>query len=318
MQYFANKEQNMKYLILGTGGIGGSLGGFLLNKGLDVSFIARGKNLEAIKEKGLRLNSHLIGDKNFQDVKIYTENEYTDTPDVIFVTVKGYSTKEIIPFLKRFENTSALVIPLLNIYHTADVLRKALPNLQVVQGCIYIVAYIKNAGEINQDGKMFKVIFGTEGEAISPKLKKIAEDLTNSGIKTILTTEVKKLCYQKFTFISPYAATGAYFDYTAGQMKKDATALQLFIDLVNETITLGEKMGLKLDSHLLAKNIMTVEAMGESSTASMQKDIQKGKESEAEGLVFDVIKEGEKYNLDLIHYKKVWEKIKTLGEHRES
>lgn len=318
MPYFANKEQNMKYLILGTGGIGGSLGGFLLNKGLDVSFIARGKHLEAIKEKGLRLNSYLIGDKNFKDVKIYTENEYTDTPDVIFVTVKSYSTKEIIPFLKRFENTDALVIPLLNIYHTADVLRKALPNLQVVQGCIYIVAYIKNAGEINQDGKMFKVIFGTEGEDISPKLKQIAEDLTNSGIKTILTTEVKKLCYQKFTFISPYAATGAYFDYTAGQMKKDATALQLFIDLVNETITLGEKMGLKLDSNLLAKNIMTVEAMGESSTASMQKDLQKGKESEAEGLIFDVIKEGEKYNLDLIHYKKVWEKIKTLGEHKES
>lgn len=308
----------MKYLILGTGGIGGSLGGVLLNKGLDVSFIARGKHLEAIKEKGLRLNSYLIGDKNFQDVKIYTENEYTDTPDVIFVTVKGYSTKEIILFLKRFENTDALVIPLLNIYHTADVLRKELPKLKVTQGCIYIVAYIKNAGEINQDGKMFKVIFGTEGEDISPKLKQIAEDLTNSGIKTILTTEVKKLCYQKFTFISPYAATGAYFDYTAGQMKKDATALQLFIDLVNETITLGEKMGLKLDSNLLAKNIMTVEAMGESSTASMQKDLQKGKESEAEGLVFDVIKEGEKYNLDLIHYKKVWEKIKTLGEHRES
>lgn len=79
-----------KYLIVGTGGVGGSIAGFLALAGKDVTCIARGKHLEAIREKGLHLRSDLKGN-HFLPIQACTAEEYNEKANVIFVCVKGYS-----------------------------------------------------------------------------------------------------------------------------------------------------------------------------------------------------------------------------------
>ena len=83
-----------KFLIIGTGGVGGSIAGFLALAGKDVTCIARGKHLEAIREKGLHLKSDLKGE-HYLPVKACTAEEYNEQTDVIFVCVKGYSINSI-------------------------------------------------------------------------------------------------------------------------------------------------------------------------------------------------------------------------------
>ena len=84
----------MKYAIIGAGGTGGSLGFFLTKAGKDVTLIARGKHLEAIRKNGLGMERLWDHKREMIPVKACTVEEYSDTPDVILVCVKGYSMTE--------------------------------------------------------------------------------------------------------------------------------------------------------------------------------------------------------------------------------
>lgn len=99
-----------KYLIVGTGGVGGSIAGFLALAGKDVTCIARGKHLEAIREKGLHLRSDLKGN-HFLPVQACTAEEYNEKANVIFVCVKGYSLDSIKDLLEKASDKDTLIIP---------------------------------------------------------------------------------------------------------------------------------------------------------------------------------------------------------------
>ena len=124
-----------KFLIIGTGGVGGSIAGFLALAGKDVTCIARGKHLEAIREKGLHLKSDLKGE-HYLPVKACTAEEYNEQTDVIFVCVKGYSINSIQDVLERASHQDTLVIPILNVYGTGPRIGRLVPRVTVLDGCI--------------------------------------------------------------------------------------------------------------------------------------------------------------------------------------
>ena len=127
----------MNYLIIGTGGVGGCIAGFLALAGKDVTCIARGKHLEAIRRQGLHLKSDLKGE-HFLPVKACTAEEYQGKADVILVCVKGYSIDSIRPVLERAATPDTLVIPILNVYGTGPRIGRLVPSVKVLDGCIYI------------------------------------------------------------------------------------------------------------------------------------------------------------------------------------
>lgn len=106
----------MKYLILGTGGTGASIGAFLAAEGKDVTFMARGAHLEAMRKNGLVLDSGLKGHVEIKNVKAFEGKDINDKADVIFVCVKSYSLEDIIPVIKRAAGADTIVIPILNMF----------------------------------------------------------------------------------------------------------------------------------------------------------------------------------------------------------
>lgn len=119
----------MKYAIIGAGGTGGSLGFFLTKAGKDVTLIARGKHLEAIRKNGLGMERLWDHKREMIPVKACTVEEYSDTPDVILVCVKGYSMTETIPVIRKLAGKDTVVLPILNIYGTGGKLQKEFPEL---------------------------------------------------------------------------------------------------------------------------------------------------------------------------------------------
>ena len=117
----------MKYLIAGTGGVGGSIAAFLSLAGKDVTCIARGEHLTAIREHGLRLHSDLKGEHTLP-AKAYTAEEYNGSADVIFVCVKGYSVDSITDLIKRVSHKDTIVIPILNVYRTGPRIQRLVPR----------------------------------------------------------------------------------------------------------------------------------------------------------------------------------------------
>ena len=131
----------MKYLIAGTGGVGGSIAGFLSLAGKDVTCIARGAHLQSIQTNGLKLKSDLKREHPLR-IPATTAEEFSGKADVIFVCVKGYSIDSVKEVIERASAPHTLVIPILNVYGTGPRIGRLTPEVTVLDGCIYIVGFV--------------------------------------------------------------------------------------------------------------------------------------------------------------------------------
>lgn len=302
----------MKYLVIGTGGVGGSITGFLAKAGKDVACIARGAHLTAIKEKGLHLKSDLIGE-HILSVQAYSMEEYQDQADVIFVCVKGYSLEAIGEFIERSSHKETIIIPILNGFGVGDCLQKMAPTATVLDGCIYIVASIIGAGVVCQSGKIFRLVYGKRPRinGSEQKLHAIREELIECGIKVDLSDDIQRDTFVKWAFISATAVTGAYYDVPMGEVQKPGHIRDTFIQLSKEMNDLAHQMNIPIKENIVEYNLKVLDKMLPESTSSMQKDLKRGGESEIQELLFNVVSMAQKNSIDLPNYRLMADKFKT-------
>ena len=300
-----------KYLIVGTGGVGGSIAGFLALAGKDVTCIARGKHLEAIREKGLHLRSDLKGN-HFLPIQACTAEEYNEKANVIFVCVKGYSLDSIKDLLEKASDKDTLIIPILNVYGTGPRIQRLVPGVTVLDGCIYIVGFVSGRGEITQMGKIFRLVYGAHrGTIVSREtLEAVQRDLQESGIKAEISDDINRDTFVKWSFISAMAVTGAYYDVPMGEVQKPGKVRDTFIGLSQESAALGRKLGIEFKEDIVQYNLKVIDKLAPESTASMQKDMAKGHQSEVQGLLFDMITAAEAQGIEVPTYRMVAEKFK--------
>lgn len=298
-------------LIVGTGGVGGSIAGFLALDGHNVTCIARGEHLQSILDNGLHLKSDLKGE-HFLNVKACTTEEYNDKADIIFVCVKGYSLDDSIKsVIEKAAKEDTLVVPILNVYGTGTKISNMVPEVTVLDGCIYIVGFVSGKGEITQMGKIFRLVFGARKEAPveMSRLEEIQSMLVHAGIKADLSDDINRDTFVKWAFISAMACTGAYHEVTMGALQHEGEERDTFIGLSRESAQIAEKCGIVFKEDPIKYNLMVIDKLDPESTASMQKDIEKGHQSEIKGLLFDMIELGEKYDIDMPTYRKVVKKF---------
>ena len=288
----AGQKINMKYLIIGAGGTGGVTGYYMKKAGKDVTLIARGEHLKKIQKQGLTLEK--MWDKTEENISIpATDMEhYAEHQDVIFVCVKGYSLQETIPFIKRIARKNTIVIPVLNIYGTGGKMQKELPDLLVTDGCIYVSANIKEPGKLLQHGQILHIVFGVRDKAeFRPELKEIQKDLCDSHIDGTLSENIRR---------------------EALDFQKEGEARELFKIMVKEIAALAEAMGVPFQKDMAEVNLKILSNLAPEATTSMQRDIMAGKQSEIDGLVYEVVRMGEEYHVPVPAYEKVAEKLRAL------
>ena len=301
----------MKYLIAGTGGVGGSIAGFLSLAGKDVTCIARGAHLQAIQTDGLKLKSDLKGEHTLR-ITATTAEEFNGKADVIFVCVKGYSVDSIVELIQRAAHKDTVVIPILNVYGTGPRIQKLVPGVTVLDGCISIVGFVSGTGEITQMGKIFRLVYGAHRGTIvkTGLLEAIQQDLQEAGIKVDLSPDINRDTFIKWSFISAMALTGAYYDVPMGEVQKPGKIRNTFIGLTTESAALGKKLGVEFPEDPVTYNLKVIDKLDPESTASMQKDLARGHESEIQGLLFDMIAAAEEQGIDIPTYRMVAEKFK--------
>ena len=298
----------MKYLIYGAGGIGGCLAAFLAQGGKDVSLIARGAHLEVIQKNGLVLET---GHGAFAvPVRACEQEQVTDKPDVIFVCVKGYSLEGTLPTLKRLSDGHTIVIPLLNIYGTGARLQPELSPALVTDGCIYIAAEIKAPGTVHMSGDIFRVVFGPRTqEEYRPELEEVARDLNDCGVEGILSQNIQRDALMKFSVVSPMAACGIYHNIQVGGMQAPGQPREDFKALVAEVGALAQAMGFPFPEEPVARNLAIQDALDPDASTSLKRDLDAGKPSEVDGLIFEVVRLGRKYHVPTPMYDRVAAKL---------
>lgn len=305
-------DKGLSYLIVGTGGVGGCIAGFLALSGKKVCCIARGEHLEALRTRGLLLHSDLKGEHTLP-IPATTAQEFSGKADVIFVCVKGYSIESVTDLIERASTPDTVVIPILNVYGTGPRIQRQVPGVKVLDGCIYIVGFVSGHGEISQMGKVFRLLFGAHRDcAVSrERLETVQRDLQESGIEAEISDDIQRDTFVKWSFISAMAVTGAYYDVPMGEVQKPGQVRDTFIGLSRESAELGHRLGIQFTGNLVEHNLKVVDSLDPQSTASMQKDMARGHQSEVQGLLFDLIDAAEAQGVECPTYRMVAQKFGT-------
>lgn len=319
----------MKYIIIGAGGTGGILGFYMTKAGKDVTLIARNAHLEAMKKQGLSVQKMWTNETETIPVSAESMESYEakgEKADVILVCVKKYSLDSCIPFIQNISHENTIVLPVLNVYGTGAYLQEKLPKVLVTDGCIYVSANIKQAGVLLQHGEILRVFFGvrekedlkklngqSDGEYKAERLlKKIAQDFKDSGIDGVLSDNIKRDALTKFSYVSPIGTAGLYLHAVAGDFQREGEARELFKTLIREIVTLANAMGITFEEDLVERNLKILSNLPEEATTSMQRDVIEGKQSEIDGLVYEVVRMAKKYGVEVPAYERAAEKFREM------
>ena len=303
----------MQYAIIGAGGTGGVMGYFMTKAGKDVTLIARGKHLEAIRKNGLTIQKLWDESRETLPVKACTAEEYKEIPDVILVCIKGYSMDETVPTIKKIAGKETVVIPILNIYGTGGRLQKKLPELTVTDGCIYVSANIMEPGVILQHGKILRVVFGArKPEEETEKMREVAKDMVTDDLEVILSENIRRDAMVKFSYVSPIGTAGLYCNAVAADFQREGEQREMFKALIREIVALSHAMGIEFAEDLVERNLKILAALSPEATTSMQRDVMEGKQSEKDGLVDEVVRLGKAYGVPVPAYGKVAEALSNV------
>ena len=160
-------------------------------------------------------------------------------------------------------------------------------------------------------GTIFRLVYGAHRGILVPAglMEAVQRDLQEGGIKVEISPDINRDTFIKWSFISAMAVTGAYFDVPMGEVQKPGKVRDTFIGLSTESAALGKKLGIEFKEDIVTYNLKVIDKLAPESTASMQKDIARGHESEVQGLLFDMITAAEEQGIDVPTYREVAKKF---------
>ena len=294
----------MKILIIGAGGVGGYIGAKLIKNGyLDVTIIARGKHLEAIRQNGLTIQDE---DKKF-NINSYhiTDNIRQNEPyDFVIVTTKSYDIIDAFKSAKNSITNNTILMTTANGVEYKEKIQKYFPKNPICEACIYILSNITKPGTIKKYGGVFQLFIGSD-EILPKKLEKIATIFNSADLKTKIATNIKLQCWRKFLFISAFATMTSFYDVSMGEIVKNHE--KELRKVLQEIILLANKKGIKLTQKNLEDSITQAkEKIPFNATTSMLLDFRNKHKSEIDALTGYVCIEGDKLKVEVKTIKSLY------------
>ncbi len=289
----------MKIAVMGTGGVGGLFGARLAKAGFDVSFIARGAHLAAIKKRGLKIISEHRGDVHLESPHATDDPSEVGEVDFVFFTVKLWDTESaaqsIRPMVGQKKNTG--VISFQNGVQRDDVLRSVLGAKHVLGGISYVAATIQEPGVICQRGYVQKLVFGEYSGDRTQRVCRLAEACAKAEIECDIPPDIEKALWEKFVFLVAMSSVTASTRQQIGAVRSNPDTRNLLVDVMKEAMQVGRAKGVKLSDDLVDRQLAYMEALAPDVTASMEHDLRNGNRLELPWLSGAVVQLGKELNV---------------------
>lgn len=286
----------MRIAIIGSGGVGGYFGGKLALGDNDVTFIARGEHLNAIKNTGLRIKG-ISGDFTVYPAKATDRIEEIGVVDLVILGVKAWQVKEIARELKPLLASHTVIIPLQNGVLAAEELKEEISGNHVIGGLCRIMSKIESPGVINHFGIDPSIVFGELDNIKTERVLRIKKVFDQSGITSRIADDIQADLWEKLITIC-VGGLLAVARSTYGEIRELKETRQLMHDLLNEIYLLSQKAGIVIKSDFVEKSIAFIDKLPYDSTSSLTRDVWEGKPSEIEYQNGTVVRLGEKYGID--------------------
>jgi len=274
----------MKIAIMGTGGVGGYYGGLLARSGQDVTFIARGAHLEAIREKGLQVKS-VHGDFLVSPVKATDNPREVGPADLILFTTKTYHTEEAARMIKPMVASNTVIISLQNGVDAADRIGAVVGKERLLGGATWLSAAIEAPGVIGQYSQFRRIILGEFDGHTTPRVQAIHQILKDTGASVEVVDNIFEILWTKFVFIASVSAMGALTRVTFGEYRSLRESRAVLTDAIGEVAAVARAKGAALAPDIVTKTLSFIDESAPGIKPSMQRDVEAGRVSELESMV---------------------------------
>ena len=273
----------MKIAIMGPGGVGGYFGARLATAGNDVTFVARGAHLEAMKANGLRLDSD-IGNALLKPVKVVSDAAEIAAADAVIFAVKMRDTETAAESLRPLVAKGAAVFTFQNGVESAARIGRIVGAGNVVEGAARIASNIPEPGVIKQIGKFAMLEFGERGGKPSARTSALHAACVAAGIDARLSDNISRTLWLKFAMLAPVAAMTALTRGPLGPVRSTPESYALLKSAVEETVKVGIALKTGLEPDDAVKTIKQIDGLPNAMMASMCHDLLAGKPIEVRGL----------------------------------
>lgn len=283
----------MKIAVMGSGGVGGYFGAKLAAAGCQVTFIARGAHLAAIRQNGLQVRSPL-GDLLIEKPHVVEDPREIGPVDLVLFGVKLWDTETAAEAIRPLISRDTGVISFQNGVVKDDILTEMFGPQTVVGGVCYIAATIAEPGVIAHTGTMQKLVFGEYEGRLSGRVKQFYEICRQAGIDAEISDDIRRSIWEKFVFLVGFSAVTATTRCPIGIVRANPRARHLLAGVMQEVVDVGRAEGVTLAPGFAEDRLAFCDQLPESMTASMHHDLERGNRLEVQWLSGDVSRRGEK------------------------
>ena len=302
----------MKIAIIGSGAIGGYFGGKLAQAGNDVSFLARGKHLDAMKTNGLIVKS-IKGDFTIKPVKAMEEISEMERADLVILGVKAWQVAEVAPVLHHLLHENTTVLPLQNGVTATEDLLKYIEERHVIGGLCRIISKIKAPGVIDHFAFEPSIVIGEIDNSRSERINSIQQLLTHSNITASIADNIAVDLWKKFIFICVgglLAVTRSNF----GELRSKEETREMTALLLQEICDLASALGIQVGADYVPKTMSFIDDLAPEATSSLARDIWEGRPSEIDYLNGTVVKLAEKHGVEVPVNRFVYHSLMLMEE----
>jgi len=268
----------MRIAIVGAGGVGGYFGGRLAAAGADVTFLARGAHLEAMRARGLRITSPK-GDLHLPRVKAESDPAAVGPVDVAFFAVKLYDTVGALALLPPLVGPNTIVVGFQNGVETVASLTGAVGAAHTAGGVSYVSAVIAEPGVIKHTA-MDHLIFGMPDGSRSPQLEALLEACRPAAFQSTLSPDITVEIWTKFVRLSVFSGMTAVTRSPIGTIVNDPELLEMLKAAVRETLAVAHARGVAVASSIDEDVANAYKALPPQAKASMLEDLERGRRIE--------------------------------------
>ena len=299
----------MKVVIFGTGGVGGYFGGRLAQAGRDVTFIARGQHLEALREAGLKVSS-TQGDFVIQPAKATDSTESVGTVDLIILATKGWHLESSFEQIQPLLDENTVILPLLNGMEHMDKLISHFGKKRIFGGVCRISSFIEAPGHIRQSGNQPSIAFGELDNSKTTRLEAVHRIFSNSNYFTAeIPVDINIAMWEKYVFITGISGVGAIMRKPINEYRTDPEARAMLIHAMQETFLIAKARGVDLFENFVAETMKRIDKLPVGMLASMQKDMMEGRPSELDDQIGGVIRMGKMLNIPTPTHEKIYAEL---------
>jgi 2-dehydropantoate 2-reductase len=285
----------LRIAIMGSGGVGGFFGARLLKGGADVTFIARGTHLAAMREHGLAIESTDPAQcMHLPKVKVTDDPKTIGPVDLIMFAVKLWDTEAAAKQLLPIMQPETGIISFQNGVQKDDLLRPILGEHALMGGVAYVGTAINRPGVIAQTGPLQRLVFGEYDGSRSPRAEAFLAACKRGGINAELSDDVLRSIWEKYVVLVAMSGATTTTRHTIGPIRSNPLTREFLLDLAREVVAVGRALGVKLPADYVEQRIPFFDGWPAEMTTSMHHDLQAGRRLELQWLSGSVVELGAK------------------------